>query len=112
MQAPASPDTRRANRKNALKSTGPRTDIGKRVAAGNAKRHGLSVPPGPGLERQMLVLTEIVESEGIDHSHARDLDLKIMEDERNLAYELDQLRPQPTDPTAKTSEDAPLAEEG
>jgi hypothetical protein len=31
-----------ANRKNALKSTGPRTSTGKRRASANAYRHGLS----------------------------------------------------------------------
>ena len=31
-----------ANRSNALKSTGPRSEIGKRRSATNAKRHGLS----------------------------------------------------------------------
>ena len=34
-----------ANRANAAKSTGPRTEAGKRRAAGNARRHGLSRPP-------------------------------------------------------------------
>ena len=33
-----------ANRKNATASTGPRTEEGKRRSAGNARRHGLSVP--------------------------------------------------------------------
>jgi hypothetical protein len=36
---------RRANRENAAKSTGPRTEEGKRRASGNARRHGLSRPP-------------------------------------------------------------------
>lgn len=33
-----------ANRKNAKKSTGPRTERGKRRVAGNAVRHGLAMP--------------------------------------------------------------------
>src|SRR5205814_10559558 len=33
-----------ANRKNALRSTGPRTTTGKQRASGNAYRHGLSIP--------------------------------------------------------------------
>ena len=36
---------RAANRANAAKSTGPRTENGKRRAQGNAQRHGLSRPP-------------------------------------------------------------------
>ncbi|MCK1722627.1 hypothetical protein [Bradyrhizobium sp. 141] len=35
-----------ANRRNAQKSTGPRTAAGKRRAAGNAQRHGLSIVTG------------------------------------------------------------------
>jgi hypothetical protein len=34
----------RANRRNARLSTGPRSEVGKRRMAGNALRHGLSVP--------------------------------------------------------------------
>jgi hypothetical protein len=33
-----------ANRRNARFSTGPRTEIGKKIASRNAFRHGLSVP--------------------------------------------------------------------
>ena len=36
---------KRANGENATKSTGPRTEEGKRRASGNARRHGLSRPP-------------------------------------------------------------------
>jgi hypothetical protein len=36
---------RQANQANAAKSTGPRSTEGKRRAAGNARRHGLSRPP-------------------------------------------------------------------
>jgi len=34
-----------ANRKNAEKSTGPRTASGRAAAAGNARTHGLTAPP-------------------------------------------------------------------
>lgn len=33
-----------ANRRNALRSTGPRTEAGKKIASQNAFRHGLSLP--------------------------------------------------------------------
>jgi hypothetical protein len=33
-----------ANRANALASTGPRTSVGKAIAARNARRHGLNLP--------------------------------------------------------------------
>ena len=38
---------RRANRRNALKSTGPKTKTGKRRASLNAVSHGLSAPADP-----------------------------------------------------------------
>lgn len=37
-----SPRQRAANRENALRSTGPRSEAGRRRVAGNARRHGLS----------------------------------------------------------------------
>jgi hypothetical protein len=48
---PASSEQIAANRRNATKSTGPKTFAGKQIAALNAQRHGLSsktlhVPPG------------------------------------------------------------------
>jgi hypothetical protein len=38
---PASPAKREANRRNALRSTGPKTPAGKATASGNACKHGL-----------------------------------------------------------------------
>jgi hypothetical protein len=35
-----------ANRKNAKKSTGPRSDAGREASRSNARRHGLAVPIG------------------------------------------------------------------
>lgn len=37
-----------ANRRNALKSTGPKSRAGKKRAAGNSLRHGLSIASMPG----------------------------------------------------------------
>ena len=39
----SSPQKRRANSVNALRSTGPRSVDGKRIAASNARLHGLSM---------------------------------------------------------------------
>ena len=44
-----------ANRKNAIKSTGPKTRAGKRRAAGNAYRHGLSIQTDHGEDPEALV---------------------------------------------------------
>jgi hypothetical protein len=41
-----------ANRRNAGKSTGPRSTAGKRRARGNSFRHGLSRPAAPGSSDQ------------------------------------------------------------
>lgn len=43
------PTTRAArNRRNALRSTGPKTAAGKAAVAGNARRHGVTAEPAPG----------------------------------------------------------------
>ena len=49
-----SPAKARANRRNALKSTGPKTAAGKAAVAANAHRHGLSIPVllDPALSRE------------------------------------------------------------
>jgi hypothetical protein len=44
-----------ANRKNAIKSTGPKTRAGKQRAAGNAYRHGLSIQTDHGEDPEALV---------------------------------------------------------
>ena len=42
-----------ANRKNAQRSTGPRSSRGKKRASRNARRHGLTTPAsGPEFERE------------------------------------------------------------
>ncbi|MDD1518395.1 MULTISPECIES: hypothetical protein [Bradyrhizobium] len=43
-----------ANRRNAQKSTGPRTAAGKRRAAGNARRHGLSIVIGSAADDEAV----------------------------------------------------------
>ncbi len=55
-----------ANRNNALKSTGPRTENGKAVAAKNALRHGLStVKLDPGLAPQSRLLSDELRRAGV-----------------------------------------------
>ena len=43
-----------ANRRNALKSIGPRTNAGKQRAAKNARRHGLSIQTDEGVNAQAI----------------------------------------------------------
>jgi hypothetical protein len=53
----------RANRRNALRSTGPRSLAGKAVAARNARRHGLTLPvlDEPALSREVVALARRIE---------------------------------------------------
>ena len=53
----------RANQRNALKSTGPKTRAGKRIVARNARHHGLTVPVlcDPALTREVEDLARAIE---------------------------------------------------
>ena len=57
-----------ANRRNALRSTGPRSPSGKRRAARNALKHGLAVPvcADPGLLEPIEALSRLIAGEGAD----------------------------------------------
>lgn len=82
-----SPEKRSANRRNALKSTGPKTAQGKKTSARNALRHGLSAPLPPHLiDPLQRELTQLIERDGIERDTARDLAQKIIDYERNLAF--------------------------
>ena len=58
----------RANRANARRSTGPKTAAGKSKAAGNARRHGLSVPVNleASLEPMVEEFALVIAGEGAD----------------------------------------------
>ncbi len=76
---------RSANRKNALRSTGPRTPAGLIRASRNATKHGLSRPLDQVDNARIIQrLTSAIESEGIQSTVAYDLAIKIMEFERNV----------------------------
>jgi hypothetical protein len=51
-----------SNRRNAKKSTGPRSDDGKRSSSGNALRHGLSVAIGsdPSVSEEIARLAAVI----------------------------------------------------
>ena len=74
---------RQANRQNALKSTGPRTGLGKRSASKNALRHGLSQPidvkqVGDTLDRLQNVLIKA----GYQPTHALRVALCLLDYDR------------------------------
>jgi len=79
---------RQANRINALRSTGPRSVAGKRVAAANARLHGLSVPIDANVyARQIDSIVSLLASEWLPVDQAKDLALRILDYERNLQQE-------------------------
>jgi hypothetical protein len=82
-----SPKKRAANRRNALKSTGPKTGSGRRVSAQNAARHGLSVPlPHHINDPLQNELAQLIEHDGITTEVAQNLAQKIIDYERNLQF--------------------------
>lgn len=82
-----SPKKRAANRRNALKSTGPKTASGRRTSSQNSIRHGLSVPlPAPLVEPIQQQLLQLIMSDGCDQETAYTLAAKIVEYERNIMY--------------------------
>ena len=54
----------RANRRNALRSTGPRSPAGKATAARNSRRHGLTLPviDEPSLVPEVVALARRIET--------------------------------------------------
>ena len=80
-----SPKRQLANRSNAQRSTGPRSEGGKRIASQNAVRHRLSVPLSAAVLTPLRaeVASLLVES-GIPVENVDDLAEKIIEFERNM----------------------------
>jgi len=88
MNKPVSPQRRQANRRNALRSTGPKSAAGRRRSSGNSVTHGLSVPIATDAVDPLLnALTQLITQEGLHPQSARGLAMKILDYERNLAYQ-------------------------
>jgi len=84
---PVSPRKRAANRRNAQKSKGPKTEAGRQTSAQNASRHGLSVPLAPAINDPLQQeLAQLIELDGIAADVASDLAQKIIDYERNLSF--------------------------
>jgi hypothetical protein len=80
---------RRANRLNAQRSSGPKTEAGRTIASLNSVKHGLSQPIDPltsGLDTSGLA--GLLREDGLDALQAHDLVIKILDYERNLAHQL------------------------
>ena len=90
MTKQTSPQKRQANRRNALRSTGPKSTEGRKRSSNNSLDHGLSVPVALDLQDPLVgSIIQLVAQEGLDRRTTKDLALKIVEYERNLAYQLE-----------------------
>lgn len=78
----------RANKLNALKSAGPKSARGKKQASQNALRHGLSKPlPLHLIEGEQERIAASIVQDGVDSPTAYELAARIVEFERNMAYQ-------------------------
>lgn len=88
MATATSPQKRQANRRNALKSTGPKSPAGKRRASRNARLHGLSGASERSTTNPLLSqLSSLIAQDGTDPVVAQDIALKIVSYERNQEYQ-------------------------
>ena len=88
MSPPSSPQKRQANRRNALKSTGPRSRRGKQNSSLNALRHGLSGGADLRLnDPDVSAISALIERDGVEPQQATELAIKIIDYEKNLAYQ-------------------------
>jgi hypothetical protein len=79
---------RRANRRNALKSTGPKTKTGKFRASINAVSHGLSAPADPvWREGKVSTIEGALKGESLSSAGSRRVAEAIFEFERNIAHQ-------------------------
>ena len=79
---------RRANRRNALKSIGPKTKTGKRRASLNAVSHGLSAPADPAWrEGKVSAIEGALQGERLTDADVRRVAEAIFEFERNIAHQ-------------------------
>ena len=88
MSSPSSPQKRQANRRNALKSTGPRSRRGKQSSSLNSLRHGLSGGADLRLnDPDVSAISALIELDGVEPQQATELAIKIIDYEKNLAYQ-------------------------
>ena len=79
---------RRANRRNALKSTGPKTKAGRRRASLNAVSHGLSAPVDPAWrEGKVSTIEGALKGESLSSAGSRRVAEAIFEFERNITHQ-------------------------
>ena len=88
MSTKTSAQKRQANRRNALRSTGPKSQPGKSRSSKNAQMHGLSVIAQIGASDPLLTqLTRMIAGDGVDIFLAQEIANRIVSYERNQAYQ-------------------------
>ncbi len=88
MSTKTSAQKRQANRRNALRSTGPKSPAGKRRSSKNARMHGLSVTAQMGIADPIQTqLIGMISEEGVDHYLAQEIANRIVSYERNQSYQ-------------------------
>jgi len=82
-----SPKQKAANRLNAIKSTGPRTQEGIRSASLNAVKHRLSLPVTEQFfGEEITAVTELVRADCVSDHQAKELAKRIIDFERNEQF--------------------------
>lgn len=77
-----------ANRRNAKKSSGPKSDAGRRRAAINSVKHGLTAPiESTPWSSKVADLEGLLKSEGLGSSETHELAQRLVEFERNIDYQ-------------------------
>lgn len=88
---------RRANLRNAQRSTGPKTPAGRVKASGNARTHGLSAPLDVDPVQYEALVQLLRESDLLDVPVAEQVALRVLKFERTLAYQRQQWRVEGSD---------------
>lgn len=79
---------RAANRNNARKSSGPRSEAGKQQSSVNSVKHSLTRPiDALPWGQHLQALMDLLIRDGLMADQARDLARKILDYERNVAYQ-------------------------
>ena len=87
-----------ANRSNALKSTGPRSAVGKRVSSQNSRKHGLNSAPDFESSSEYRALVDLVAEEGFSAFACADIAAGLLNYRRVMdAYYDTYSSPEPVD---------------
>lgn len=82
------PKQKAANSRNAQSSTGPKSGAGRRRAAVNALKHGLSAPvDSTPWGSKVADLEVVLKSEGLGPTETRELARRLVDFERNIDYQ-------------------------